>query len=81
MPKLKRLSGAAICKILAQFGFEVTHQRGSHVKLRRMYQAQKQTLTIPNHSELDTGTTKAIFRQACLYISELELQSHFYTQG
>jgi predicted RNA binding protein YcfA (HicA-like mRNA interferase family) len=78
MPKLKRLSGAEVIEILANFGFEVHSQRGSHVKLRRLGVRGKQTLTVPNHSELDTGTCQAIFRQASKYIPELELYPYFY---
>ena len=49
MPKLKRLSGSEIIAILRQFGFEIHSQRGSHVKLRRVGIAGKETLTVPNH--------------------------------
>jgi predicted RNA binding protein YcfA (HicA-like mRNA interferase family) len=79
-PKLKRLSGNDIVKILGIFGFSVVTQRGSHVKLRRIGSAgEKQTITIPLHSEIDTGTVKAIFRQASRYIPEDQLREHFYT--
>ena len=54
-------------------------RRGSHIKLRRIAKdGSKQTLTIPNHSELDKGTIRAIFRQALRYIFEEDLCSHFY---
>jgi predicted RNA binding protein YcfA (HicA-like mRNA interferase family) len=79
-PKLKRLSGSDIIRILELFGFSVVTQRGSHVKLRRVGNAgEKQTITIPLHSEIDTGTVKAIFRQASRYIPEDQLRRHFYT--
>ncbi|MEO6392444.1 MAG: type II toxin-antitoxin system HicA family toxin [Pyrinomonadaceae bacterium] len=81
MPKLKRLSGAEVIKIFASFGFEPVAQRGSHVKLRRILSdGIRQSLTIPNHSELDTGTLRAIFRQALRYLSDDDLRSHFYTE-
>lgn len=80
-PKLKRLSGAEVVAILRSFGFEVHSQRGSHVKLRRIVSdGEKQTLTIPLHSELDTGTLRAIIRQARRYVPETDLQRHFYTR-
>ena len=73
-PKLKRLSGPEVLTILNSFGFENYSQRGSHVKLRRIFQnKEKQTLTIPNHPELDTGTLKAIYRQTLKYIPEKDL--------
>jgi hypothetical protein len=50
------------------------------MKLRRISAAgEKQTLTIPNHRELDTGTCHAIYRQACRFISPDELRPFFYT--
>jgi hypothetical protein len=39
----------------------------------------RQTLTIPNHRELDTGTLKAIYRQALRYVEAKELRPHFYS--
>lgn len=38
---------------------------------------ERQTLTIPNHSELDTGTLRAVIRQASRYIALDELLRHF----
>jgi predicted RNA binding protein YcfA (HicA-like mRNA interferase family) len=62
-------------------GFFKVVQRGSHVKLRRVLpDGLRQTLTIPAHAELDTGTLRAIYRQAFRYVPESELQPHFYTE-
>ena len=81
MPKLKRLSGQDVIKILALFGFAVAGQKGSHVKLvRSLPDGSKQPLTIPAHPELDKGTLKAIIRQASRYIPETELKPHFYSE-
>lgn len=67
-------------KILESFNFEKVGQKGSHVKLRRVIGGRRQTLTIPNHDELDKGTLGAIFNQASKYISESELIPHFYNK-
>ncbi len=81
MPKLKTLSGKDIIRILTSFGFIVAGQKGSHVKLTRtLPEGSKQPLTIPNHTELDRGTLKAIYRQALRYIPEAELKPHFYSE-
>ena len=81
MPRLKRLSGDEVIAVLAQYGFQVHQQRGSHVKLRRTGPAgERETLTIPRHRELDIGTLQAIFRQACRFVTEAELRRHFYTE-
>lgn len=79
MPRLRRLSGDDVVNILAGFGFTPVTQRGSHMKLRRVTSAgSRQTLTVPRHHELDTGTLQAILRQASRFIPENELRPHFY---
>jgi predicted RNA binding protein YcfA (HicA-like mRNA interferase family) len=66
--------------ILGDFGFQPISQRGSHVKVRRILEdGQTQTLTIPNHREVDRGTLHALFRQACRFIAEPELRRMFFT--
>ena len=66
-------------RILQTFGFEVHAQRGSHTKLRRtLADGTAQTLTIPMHRELDTGTCRAILRQASRYVPEEALRPSFY---
>ena len=79
MPKLRRLAGRDVLTILHDFGFLQVSQRGSHVKLVREVAGTRQVLTIPLHTELDSGTLRAIFRQASRFISEEELRPHFYT--
>ena len=39
----------------------------------------RQTLTVPNHTELDKGTLGGILKQASAFIPENELKPHFYT--
>ncbi|MEK7202748.1 MAG: type II toxin-antitoxin system HicA family toxin [Patescibacteria group bacterium] len=81
MPKLKILSGKEVIQIFLEFNFKIVNQKGSHVKLKRILDEEiKQTLTIPNHSELDKGTVKAVYRQAQRYISEIKLRKYFYLE-
>ncbi|NLF41664.1 MAG: type II toxin-antitoxin system HicA family toxin [Bacteroidales bacterium] len=80
MPGLKRLSGAQVISLICRYGFEVVSQKGSHVKLKRFIDNKSQTLTIPNHKEIDTGTLRAIFNQASQYIDPEILRNDFYTE-
>jgi predicted RNA binding protein YcfA (HicA-like mRNA interferase family) len=81
MPSLRRLSGVEVIEILKRFGFLRHAQRGSHVKLRRvLIDGTVQTLTVPGHDELDTGTCRAILRQAARFVPEAELRHYFYTE-
>ncbi len=80
MPRLKTLAGPDVVRIFLDFEFMIASQRGSHIKLRRILpDGTRQTLTIPNHRELDTGTLKAIYRQALRYIADEELRPYFYS--
>ena len=61
MPKLPRISGVEVIKILTKFfGFRTLRQRGSHVTLTN----DSVFLTVPLHKELDRGTLLAILRDA-----------------
>ncbi len=80
MPKLKIISGKELVKILGDFGFAIAGRKGSHIKLRRITADSRQTLTIPDHQELDKGTLKAIFNQAARYIPDNELRKYFYSE-
>ena len=64
MVKLPRLSGHELIKILAQFGFKKTRQKGSHVMLIKDTRLGKIGCVVPLHDELETGTLLAILRQA-----------------
>lgn len=80
MSKLRVLSASEVLRILAEFGFQHFSQRGSHLKLRRiLVDGARQTLTVPNHGELDRGTLRTIYRQASRFIPESELRGKFFT--
>lgn len=80
-PKLKNLSGSDVVANFSRFGFAIHSQRGSHIKLKRATpDGTSQTLTIPNHKEIDRGTLRAILRQASKYVPEEELKPFFYTE-
>jgi predicted RNA binding protein YcfA (HicA-like mRNA interferase family) len=81
MPRIRRPSGAAVVVILGRFGFTVHARRGSHMKLRRVLpDGTAQSLTVPQPAELDTGTCRAILRQAARFVPEKDLHPHFYTE-
>jgi predicted RNA binding protein YcfA (HicA-like mRNA interferase family) len=65
--------------ILEGFGFIVISVRGSHAKLRRTAPGSvQQTLLVPLHRQPDTGTCRAILRQASSFIDPAELNPLFY---
>jgi predicted RNA binding protein YcfA (HicA-like mRNA interferase family) len=60
MPKLPRVSGAAVVRALERLGFEKTRQSGSHVIMRR----GSKGCVVPMHGEIKTGTLAGVLRQA-----------------
>lgn len=60
MPKLPRVSGAAIVRALERLGFEKVRQSGSHVMMRR----GPKGCVVPLHSEVKVGTLAGVLRQA-----------------
>ncbi|MFA7280947.1 MAG: type II toxin-antitoxin system HicA family toxin [Sterolibacterium sp.] len=60
MPKLPRISGAAIVRTLERLGFEKLRQTGSHVIMRR----GSKGCVVPLHSEVKVGTLAGVLRQA-----------------
>lgn len=84
MPRLRRLSGKEVIKILREFGFEIYNQKGSHVKLERITSnGQRQRLVVAVHGNkpIRIGTLRSIFRQASEFVPEDELYPHFYTES
>lgn len=69
MSRLPRLSGREVVNALREVGYELDHQRGSHMVLRNVAPPHRR-LTIPDHKEVAKGTLRAIIRQAGLTVNE-----------
>ena len=65
MPKLRGISGEIAIKILCnRFGFMVSGQSGSHVRLSKVTAQGKIGTVVPMHDELKLGTLKSILKLA-----------------
>lgn len=62
------LPPSKIIKILNEFGFIKTSQKGSHVKLKNYY--SNKVCIVPMHKEVARGTLKSVLEQA-----DIELES------
>jgi predicted RNA binding protein YcfA (HicA-like mRNA interferase family) len=62
MPKLRVFSGAELCNLLTDHGFERVRQRSSHVVMRR----GPVSLPVPLQREIDRGLCAEIIRQSRL---------------
>lgn len=70
MAKLPILTAKQTIRILEKVGFQVTRQRGSHVRLKH---PDGQVVTVPVHSgkDIGRGLLRKILRDAELSVEEL----------
>jgi predicted RNA binding protein YcfA (HicA-like mRNA interferase family) len=67
--KLPRdLSGAELARLLRQYGYEVTRQSGSHVRLTSRLHGTEHHITIPAHRDLRLGTLVSILAEVAVYL-------------
>jgi predicted RNA binding protein YcfA (HicA-like mRNA interferase family) len=80
--KLPRdLSGHALASLLKPFGYRITRQTGSHVRLSSSFRGGEHRLTIPAHSSLKVGTLNSILSDVATYlkIDKSELQHRIFS--
>lgn len=56
MSNVPQISGKEVIKALDKVGFQVSRQKGSHVRLVRIQSGVKQLVTVPNHKVIRKGT-------------------------
>jgi len=62
------ISGEHLAALLARFGYSITRQTGSHLRLTSTSRGAQHHITIPNHEALRVGTLSAILRDAAAYL-------------
>ena len=70
MPKLPVVSGQDLVLALTKAGFEVHHQKGSHIVLKQTVPPFAR-LSVPNHKELKRGLLTSLIREAGLTREQL----------
>jgi predicted RNA binding protein YcfA (HicA-like mRNA interferase family) len=68
------VSGDELARLLAQFGYAVTRQTGSHMRLTSSSKGSEHHITIPRHTPLKIGTMNSILKDVASYL-EIE-RSH-----
>lgn len=64
MPKIPRdISGKTLAKLLNKYGYEITRQTGSHIRLTSSSIEPTHNITIPNHSSIKIGTLNKILKE------------------
>jgi len=75
-PKTPRnISGQDIIKLLKSFGYEVTRQKGNHIRLTIITANGSHHITVPDHDPLKLGTLSSILSEVTnhLKVSREEL--------
>lgn len=67
--KLPRdLSGEELARLLRQYGYSVTRQTGSHMRLSSSMKGSEHHITIPAHKQLKIGTLAEILSNVAQYL-------------
>ena len=65
--KLPRdLSGSELVNSLTRLGYEVSHQKGSHIRLTTQQNGEHH-ITVPAHDPIKIGTLNAILRDVAAH--------------
>jgi len=62
--KLPQISGIELIKKLKRFGFVITRQKGSHIRLEKNLPEKTIKITVPAHPVLKKGTLHHILKDA-----------------
>ena len=69
--KLPQISGRELINKLRKFGFVITRQRGSHIRLEKNTAEKTIKITVPNHHLLKKGTLNSIIKSTGLTLEEV----------
>jgi predicted RNA binding protein YcfA (HicA-like mRNA interferase family) len=70
--KLPRdIGGKDLADLLSQYGYKITRQTGSHLRLAFSARDSVHCVTLPNHKPLKIGTLSAVLSDVAKYL-ELE---------
>lgn len=73
--KLPRdLGGEELANLLGKYGYEITRQTGSHLRLTSTFKGTEHHLTIPRHKPLRVGTLSSVVNEAASYL-EMEREN------
>ena len=65
----RNLSGGELASLLARrYGYVITRQRGSHMRLTTNYLGHEHHVTIPRHGPLKVGTLGRILNDVANYL-------------
>jgi predicted RNA binding protein YcfA (HicA-like mRNA interferase family) len=67
--KLPRdIDGEELARILDKYGYKITRQTGSHIRLTSAIKGAEHHITIPSHNPLKIGTLSSILNEVAAYL-------------
>ena len=67
--KLPRdMGGPPLAKLLGRYGYQITRQEGSHLRLTSTAHGVEHHITIPAHRDLKVGTLAKILAEVAAYL-------------
>ena len=69
------ISADKLIKSLEDFGYKITRQKGSHIRLSKTHNSERHNITIPKHNPIKIGTLNNILIEVSNFhnISKQEL--------
>jgi predicted RNA binding protein YcfA (HicA-like mRNA interferase family) len=64
------LSGAELARLFHRYGYEVSKQTGSHLRLTSTMMGTEHHVTIPAHKDLRLGTLASILSEVAAYLKK-----------
>lgn len=71
MPKLSKISGKELCKILEKIGFKKIYVKGSHVRFKHL-DGRRTVIPVHGNEDLGIGLLTAILKQIKITREEFE---------
>jgi predicted RNA binding protein YcfA (HicA-like mRNA interferase family) len=73
--KLPRdLDGKKLASLLHRYGYQITRQTGSHIRLTCSTKGVEHHLTVPAHKEIRVGTLHAVLRDVAAHLDVEQAQ-------
>ena len=65
---LRNINAEELIKFLKTYGYEITRQIGSHIRISSNFKKHEHNLTIPNHKSIKIGTLNNILNDVARYL-------------
>jgi predicted RNA binding protein YcfA (HicA-like mRNA interferase family) len=62
------VGGMELARLLEKYGYRITRQTGSHIRLTSRIKGKEHHLTIPQHKPLKVGTLSGLINEIASYL-------------